>query len=444
MLMFAPKIAKRSMKPATSDSTLLRAPPALQRHVGRESDSLSAHAAPAVSWDFSRIPVAGALHRKLAVGEANDPLEHEADAVADRVLSSTGTAGSVSGAANESGLKRKCSACEEEDAMLRPMANGKAQVSARTAPPIVREVLRSAGQPLSAASQKYFAPRFGRDLSQVRIHDDLSAGRSAQAVNALAYTVGQDIAFAPGQYSPDTSSGRRLLAHELAHVMQNGTGRDSTAVRRKEGDQAAQQSAGGGVKISVQSNCDGGDARALALAIAKAQRMLGGALDWFRNSSPENDIRLNSLLKARFDSDSDPTRNAVHGRLARVSSILEEAGKGNVKLPCVDAKDKNCTQNHWYAYVHPGQGYQINICPEYFRMNPEEQVWGIIHETCHLAGAHGDSYIFSFGEMDNAACYGEVAVKGSPLENADSYVNFVWCLLKPGSVVSTPTANTKK
>src|SRR5580704_16002884 len=113
MLMFAPKIAKRSMKPATSDSTLLRAPPALRRHVGRESDSLSAHAAPAVSWDFSRIPVTGALHRKLAVGEANDPLEHEADAVADRVLSSTGTAGSVSGAANESGLKRKCSACEE-------------------------------------------------------------------------------------------------------------------------------------------------------------------------------------------------------------------------------------------------------------------------------------------------------------------------------------------
>src|SRR5215469_5871117 len=65
-------------------------------------------------------------------------------------------------------------------------------------------------------------PRFGQDLGNVRIHTDAPAAQSVQAVNALAYTVGDHVAFDAGRYKPQTTEGKRLLAHELTHVVQNG------------------------------------------------------------------------------------------------------------------------------------------------------------------------------------------------------------------------------
>jgi hypothetical protein len=93
-----------------------------------------------------------------------------------------------------------------------------------TVPPIVYEVLRSPGQPLDPATRAFFEPRFGHDFSKVRVHADTKAAESARAVNATAYTVGQDIAFESQHYAPNTTSGKRLLAHELAHVIQQGLG----------------------------------------------------------------------------------------------------------------------------------------------------------------------------------------------------------------------------
>ena len=87
-------------------------------------------------------------------------------------------------------------------------------------PPIVNEVLRSPGQPLDGGTRAFFEARFGHDFSNVRVHADTHAAQSAQAVNALAYTVGQHTVFAAGQYAPDTSAGKRLLAHELTHTIQ--------------------------------------------------------------------------------------------------------------------------------------------------------------------------------------------------------------------------------
>jgi hypothetical protein len=89
-----------------------------------------------------------------------------------------------------------------------------------TVPRIVGETLRSPGQTLDPQTQAFFETRFGQDFSGVRIHTDTRAAQSAQAVKALAYTVGSDIAFASGRFAPATGEGRRLLAHELAHVVQ--------------------------------------------------------------------------------------------------------------------------------------------------------------------------------------------------------------------------------
>jgi Domain of unknown function (DUF4157) len=89
----------------------------------------------------------------------------------------------------------------------------------RTAP-AVRGALNSSGQALDPASRSLFEPRFGRDFSDVRVHAGAQAAASARALNARAYNAGNDIVFDAGQYRPDTSAGKRLLAHELAHVAQ--------------------------------------------------------------------------------------------------------------------------------------------------------------------------------------------------------------------------------
>ena len=99
----------------------------------------------------------------------------------------------------------------------------------------VQAALRSPGRPLEPGTRSFMEDRFGINFSQVHIHDDPLAARSARDVNALAYTVGQEVVFGAGQYAPGTDSGRRLLAHELAHTIQQDSG---THLRRKEGSLA--------------------------------------------------------------------------------------------------------------------------------------------------------------------------------------------------------------
>jgi outer membrane protein OmpA-like peptidoglycan-associated protein len=94
------------------------------------------------------------------------------------------------------------------------------QAEPSTVPPVVHEVLRSPGQPLDVATRAHMEPRFGHDFSRVRVHTDAKAADSARAVNAQAYTVGSNIVFQVGKYTPRTMAGKRLLAHELTHTIQ--------------------------------------------------------------------------------------------------------------------------------------------------------------------------------------------------------------------------------
>jgi hypothetical protein len=87
-------------------------------------------------------------------------------------------------------------------------------------PPIVPEILRSPGMPLDRDARAFFEPRFGHDFSGVRVRTGNRADQSARAVNALAYTVGQDVVFAAGQYAPGTAEGRELISHELTHTIE--------------------------------------------------------------------------------------------------------------------------------------------------------------------------------------------------------------------------------
>lgn len=117
------------------------------------------------------------------------------------------------------GVSGECEECRESQLQRKAAAT-----TPDTVPHDVDVTLRAPGEPLDADAREYMENRFGHDFSQVRVHTDSRAADSARAVDALAYTVGRDVAFAPGQYAPKTSAGRRLLAHELAHVLQQSAG----------------------------------------------------------------------------------------------------------------------------------------------------------------------------------------------------------------------------
>ena len=99
------------------------------------------------------------------------------------------------------------------------------------APAAVHEALNAPGRPLDATTRAFFEPRFGADLSEVQVHNDHRAANSAQQVGARAYAVGSHLVFGAGEYAPGVPAGQKLIAHELAHVVQQGMG-DAGDVRR--------------------------------------------------------------------------------------------------------------------------------------------------------------------------------------------------------------------
>ena len=184
---------------------------------------------PALLGDEYRLKLSGekkkedepALQRKLAVGASNDPLEREADHVADQVLAVPAPSAVGDSALHIQRYARQVS------------------VGTETAPASVDRVLASSGKPLEPALRQDMEQRFGHDFSQVRVHLGGVAEQSAREVNANAYTVGHDIVFGAGRFSPGTHEGQRLLAHELTHVVQQ---RPVPVIQRKSHDASPQPS----------------------------------------------------------------------------------------------------------------------------------------------------------------------------------------------------------
>ena len=117
-----------------------------------------------------------------------------------------------------------CESCQKERVSGNLQRTAARVGPVNEAPPLVHEVLRSPGRPLEPATRTFMEGRFDTDFSGVRVHVDSKAAESAQAVNALAYTVGRDVVFGSQQYAPQTKTGRQLLAHELTHVVQQRAG----------------------------------------------------------------------------------------------------------------------------------------------------------------------------------------------------------------------------
>ena len=198
----------------------------LQVNAGEPAGESSETTSPRPSDEFNGTlirPHSGeATPTRLAISEPGDGHEQGADRLAEHVMATPES--QLSHACPYGG---QCAPCQSEQPVqpeqhsgLPPshvQASGAGRVPAR---PSVHDVVRSPGQPLDPATRAFMEPRFGYDFSQVRIHSDAAAARSARDVNADAYTVGRDVVFGAGQFVPGTKEGRRLIAHELAHVMQ--------------------------------------------------------------------------------------------------------------------------------------------------------------------------------------------------------------------------------
>jgi len=172
--------------------------------------------------DFSWVPAhakaPAELQAKLTVNRSVNPYEREAEAVAETLMRMT-----------------------DQFAPRVPLQMGprgmihrSADAAMGAAPPTVDDLLRTPGRPLDADIRAFMEPRFGHDFSQVRVHSDAAAERSARDVSSRAYTVGHHIAFGSGQFAPRTYEGRRLLAHELTHVVQQ-SGTPGPAARSSVG-----------------------------------------------------------------------------------------------------------------------------------------------------------------------------------------------------------------
>jgi len=138
------------------------------------------------------------LQAKLEISQPDDLFEREADQVAEQVMR-----------------------MPEPAAQVQRSSGGEMLES--NAPPIVNQTLQDSGRPLDNSTRIFMEDHFGYNFDQVRVHTDIHSAQSAQAVSARAYTVGSNMVFGEGQYAPGTTEGKQLLAHELTHVVQQGT-----------------------------------------------------------------------------------------------------------------------------------------------------------------------------------------------------------------------------
>jgi hypothetical protein len=205
------------------------------------------------SRDFSRMPATRSID--VRVGPADDAFEREADRVADAVTgvgAAPAVAASPAGrvqrqidesagggeeaAADETAEETEADTAEEEDddiadASGRPKLNSGASADGGMAQVPVGN---SGGAPLPSSVRAPMESSIGHDFSSVRVHTGADAANATASVNARAFTVGPDIYFSPGRYEPSSQAGRHLLAHELTHVAQQGSG--TARLQRAPGD----------------------------------------------------------------------------------------------------------------------------------------------------------------------------------------------------------------
>jgi hypothetical protein len=256
------------------------------------------------------------------------------------------------------------------------------------APKTVENVVGSSGRPLDSATRFFMESKFNHDFGQVQIHHDSHANESSSDIHALAYTHGQHIVFGPGQYQPDSYSGKKLLAHELTHVMQQ----KSASIHRK-GDPKIDKATFFrencfGVDVDPQhEKCEFKGKEEVVIRLAKeyAIRKCGSAILALDIMSAEE---LNGLAKTIFHVDKAPPRKDIRTTIETVRTKLE-----TTPIICKTCSDENCNKGGIFAYT-PNDHSSLDICPLFFNNEKlTETPRFILHEGCHLADVDINNFL---------------------------------------------------
>ena len=382
------------------------------------------------------------LQPKLRISAPDDKYEREADHVADQVMRSKGISFGVR--MPEPALQRQPA---EEDGDMEIMSSGsqvhadeeetlQAKGTSGTRPAMsagAGEKIRSlqgGGQPLPEAERLFFESRMGHDFRHVRIHDGEAAAEAAQSVNARSFTLGRDVVFNQGEYSPGTSSGKRLLAHELTHVVQQlGTAPQRATVNSSRiapsspGIQRKVDAAKCGKTGLEQSQCDmiDSDYEIALRYVPKAINKLGKT-----PYKPE----VVRALKLYFNINGYEHRQTLINNLRRVHKILQHY-KSHVSY--TRGHPNGCKDPSVRAYSRPAtirkdgtvEPNALGWCLPYLNdKSQKRRVRTLIHEHAHAAGMVYDVHK---GEKEiRVGSEGHFFIKSSRLlRSADSYAYLV-------------------
>jgi hypothetical protein len=345
---------------------------------------------PHFGQDFCQVPVhsrsRASIQAKLKVNTPGDLYEQEADRVADQVLAMPVHA--VNGAPPH--IQR---------------FSGQPSGQAETAPASVDRALASPGSPLEPALREDMEQRFGQDFSHVRVHSGAAAEQSAKDVNAHAYTMVHDIVFGAGQLAPGTHEGRRLIAHELTHVVQQrGTRSDIPQVQRKVVDDDAH--------LPCRA-VPGRSAAELTVPENNAAMVAESAAAAVRANPLAEPIRALIWKRFRLDYNDPLTRCRFLPEIGdRFARIAREIRNTDCTYSCTATGEPHsrCTTPNKAAAVtllgwfNRGTN-RIALCSEFWKLGPNGQAAILLHEWAHNLFATRGLFDEIPGGFDTAGCY---------------------------------------
>jgi hypothetical protein len=356
------------------------------------------------------------LQRKLIIGASNDPLEQEADRVADQVMAMPERSAIGSTGPNIQRL------------------TGHLVGSLEVAPASVDQVLGSTGRPLEPVIRQDMERRFGHDFSKVRVHTDATVGQSARDINAKAYTVGHRIVFGADRYKPSTQDGRRLIAHELTHVVQQSTD-DSMNFYRKHSKKDLPRNfnthripralASRGAKVIQRATVEDCPSNIHSDVVIDFHNHAARMLGWALGLSFHTDMKVvrDAAWLSFHIVPQDPKVNSLWDRIQRVL--------GSITMHCGEAiYECEPSQSVLNGYCASGVVAvaldHIHLCPRWWMKKSKDHAAAIlIHEWAHKWGP-GVNRVFE--TYCSSSGY-----RGAPPEDTirqpDAYANFahqVW------------------
>jgi hypothetical protein len=402
-----------------------------------------------------RCPFGGICHAcpprvqaELRISQPGDQYEQEADRVADQILRMPEPAvpedeESYLEVPEMFAVQRQCldPECEEEEIQLKKKEGGRnEEMVGREVSPTTGGLssqlagLQGGGRPLSPALRSFFEPRFGQDFSRVRVHTGEQATRMAEAVKARAFTLGRNMVFHQQEFAPETPAGKRLLAHELTHVVQQQGAPAQGHRRFSKITVTPGTSPAGPLMRTIHYGSDCGPRQ------DEVERNIPGAQSaasrWARAgasclSDPES---VANLLSIHFNI--TPTDylavTTIEDHLLEIADMLDEDA---FTYYCRPRTDEDCLRPRgpYAGYAYPGQP-EIYFCDPYpyqsrFRQKP--LIDTLLHEAAH---AHDAEFNHDTYERDDDY------PGDQPLTNADSYASFARdvTLGRGGRTVSLP------